>query len=359
MSGFEVEETGSGTLAVFRNDEPFLVQIVDGTFVIGQHRFGNEMLIRPYEPYVFEINKKAYRGYLRLRMNENEQGFETVNHVPLESYLLGVVGAEMQSYWEPEALKTQAVASRTYCLFIKERFGRGRTWDMTQSESTQVYRGIDAETPTIREAVTATTGQILAIPTPNGPDRIIPTYYSSSCGGHTEAAENVFGGEAYDSLRGVQCKYCVSVARRSNYYWKPVTMTMQEISDKLMKRYSTLEKLELITDFNVSKLGYKGRAIRVQLIGKNGKTDTLRGEDFRLCLDSTGRKIKSAIFTVEKNKNLVTFQNGLGFGHGVGLCQCGAQGMAVKGKTYKDILTYYFPGSTLATLFPEEAIAQP
>jgi stage II sporulation protein D len=225
---------------------------------------------------------------------------------------------------------------------------------LTQSEATQVYRGLEAETSTVREAVLATTGQVLVTRSANGQENIFPTYYSSSCGGHTEAAENVFGGEAIAPLKGVQCKYCVTVARRSNYYWKPVTMTMQQISDRLMKRYPSLEKLKSISDFNVTKLGYKSRVVRVKLMGENGKTDTLRGEDFRLCLDPTGRKIKSAIFTVERKGNKVTFQNGLGFGHGVGLCQCGAQGMARDGKAYNSILSYYFPESRLTTITPVE-----
>ena len=126
-----------------------------------------------------------------------------------------------------------------------------------------------------------------------------------------------------------------------------------------MQRYPTLEKLEGISDFKVTKLGYKGRAVRVRLTGKNGATDTLRGEDFRLCLDPTGRKIKSATFIVEKNGNRITFQNGLGFGHGTGLCQCGAQGMARKGKTYKDILGHYFPESKLVTIDTKETPTQP
>jgi stage II sporulation protein D len=355
VSGFEVEDLTSKTLADFRSDEPFGVRVSDGMLVIGKHRFDGAILVRPHEPHVFQINDKQYRGHLRLSIHESEPTFEAVNLVPLESYLFGVVGAEMQSYWEPQALKAQAVASRTYCLYIKDRFGKNRTWDMTQSESSQVYRGLDAETQTVRAAVSATAGEILVAPsTDDDREVILAAYYSSSCGGHTEAAENAFGGERSDSLRGVQCRYCAGVARRSNYYWKPVTMTMQDISEKLMRRYSALKKLETLTDFKVSKLGYKSRVVRVKLIGKNGETDTVRGEDFRLCLDPTGRKIKSAIFTVEKKGTMISFQNGLGFGHGVGLCQCGAQGMARKGKTYKDILSHYFPESNLVTIYPKE-----
>lgn len=352
MSGFEVEDIDSGTLADFRVDESFVVQYSDGKLVIGEHRFGREILIRPHEPYVFRINDAEYRGYLRLGTRKSEHAFEAVNYAPLESYLYGVIGAEMQSYWEPEALKAQAVASRTYSLYIKNRFGQDRTWDMTQSESSQVYRGLKAETSTVRAAVLATAGEVLFAQSSDNSDSVIPAYYSSSCGGHTEAADHVFGGDAVVSLGGVQCDFCKDIARRSHFNWAPVSMTMHQISKKLMQRYSSLERLEAISDFKITKLGHKGRVIRVQLIGKNGETDTLRGEDFRLSLDPSGRKIRSAIFTAEKRKSQVVFLNGLGFGHGVGLCQCGTQGMARKGKTYKEILRYYYPESKLQTIYP-------
>jgi len=308
---------------------------------------------------VFRINDKRYRGHLRLRVNDSDPTFEVVNHVPLESYLFGVVGAEMQSYWEPEALKAQAVASRTYCLYIKDRFGKRRTWDVTQSESSQVYGGLKSETASVRQVVTDTTGEVLVCLNADGKELIFPTYYSSSCGGHTEAAANVFGGEQIVALSGTECRYCSGVARRSHFYWDPVKLTMPQISERLLKRYPTLEQLEAVTDFEIMKMGRKGRIVRVKLIGKSGKTDTLRGEDFRLSIDPTGRKLRSAIFGIERKDDTVIFQNGLGFGHGVGLCQCGAQGMARKGKTYKDILSHYFSGSKLVTIYPKEALTNP
>ena len=350
VSGLDVSDVDSGTVATFRSDEPFAVRLSDGALYVGEHRFGREVLVRPHDPYIFEINDVPYRGYLRMRVFEDEHGFEAVNHVPLESYLFGVVGAEMQSYWEPEALKAQAVSSRTYCLYTKDRFGRNRTWDMTQSESTQVYGGLNAETAIIRQVIKETSGQILVCPNAEGQEVVFPAYYSSSCGGHTEAAENVFGGDPLASLCGVECRFCADVARRSHFYWKPVSFQMMEISQKLLQRYPTLNKLEEITDFKIVKLGYKSRIVRVQLIGINGKTDTLRGEDFRLSLDPTGRKIRSAISVIERQGDTVIFQNGLGFGHGVGLCQCGAQGMARQGKTYKQILDHYFPSSKRVTI---------
>lgn len=350
-SGFSAEDLNSGAVAEFRCVEPVVVRAGRDAVVIGEHVFSGDVVIRPHEPYVFEIDGIAYRGHLRLYADKLKSEIKAVNQVPLESYLLGVVGAEMQSYWETDALRAQSVACRTYCLYIKDRYGADRRWDVTQTESNQVYRGVAAETIPVRQAVLDTAGQVLICPSgPDGRDLIFCTFYSSACGGHTEDSRNVFGGEDIVSLHGVRCRYCSSVARNSNYYWPSVTMAMPQISDKLIARYPNLKRLETIKGLKVVKLGHRGRTVRVKLIGTNGKQDSLRGEDLRLTLDPTGRKIKSTIFSMEKHGNTVTFQNGMGFGHGVGLCQCGAQGMARKGYSYDQILNHYFPESRIVSI---------
>lgn len=348
QSGFLLEDLETGMVADFGYHDEVPVRTDGSRISVGEHCFNSDILIKPNDPYVFTIEGRDYRGQLRLKIEDGL--IQAINSVPLESYLFGVVGAEMQSYWEPEALKTQAVCSRTYCLFIKNRFGRNRNWDLRQSESHQVYGGLQSETPAVKQAVTLTTGQVLVCRDEDGQNVLFPTYYSSSCGGHTEDSQSVFGGEQIRALSGVQCDQCRIVARHKDFYWPPVSYTIEQISEKLMTRYPALEKLGTIKDFEIDKLGYKSRVIRVRLIGTNNNSDNVRGEDFRLCLDPTGRKLKSTLFSVRKEGSVVTFQNGLGFGHGVGLCQCGAQGMARNGKTYQDILDHYFPESELVEI---------
>lgn len=347
-SGFLLEDLTTGTVANFEYGRDVPVQTDGLRITVGEHTFGSDVLIQPYEPFVFTIQDSDYRGHLRLTAVDRH--LQAINSLPLESYLYGVVGAEMQSYWEPEALKAQSVCCRNYCLSIKDRFGQNRIWDVRKSESHQVYGGLRSETAAVRQAVSSTEGQLLVCENGDGQSVLFPTYYSSSCGGHTESSQNVFGGQSYTSLSGVECPWCRNIARQKDFYWKPVTFTMDQISEKLTKRYASLNRLEGIADFEIVKLGRKSRITRVRLIGSNGKTDSVRGEDFRLCLDPTGRKIKSAIFSAEKNGSAVTFQNGTGFGHGVGLCQCGAQGMARNGEDYQSILEYYFPDSELVRI---------
>ncbi len=105
----------------------------------------NEVILSPERPHVFSFNGVSYRGKLQLIVNPTGHGFDAINVVPLEPYLAGVVGEEMPDYWEPEALKAQAVAARTYCLYIRSRFGTTRNWDVSRTQANQVYGGIQAE----------------------------------------------------------------------------------------------------------------------------------------------------------------------------------------------------------------------
>ena len=94
----------------------------------------------PDKPFIFTVNQRSYRGNLVFVLNEDGSSFDVVNVVPLEAYLAGVIGAEMPNYWEPEALKAQTIAARTYCLYIKRRFGPRRSWDSTPRSSSSTGR---------------------------------------------------------------------------------------------------------------------------------------------------------------------------------------------------------------------------
>ncbi len=348
-NGFTIEDVNNGVVAEFDNNTTLRVQLLENRILIGEHIFSGDVMLKTRDPFAFTLDGKDYRGNLRFVLRTDGTALQAVNHVPLESYLLGVVGAEMHSYWEPEALKAQAVAARTYCLYIKNRFGKRRSWDLSATQANQVYRGIAAETKTVEHAVQATAGQVLVCDDENGNERIFCSYYSSSCGGHTEDAKNVFG-ETVPPLTGVKCPYCKDIAKQRNFHWKPVTLTTQQVSESLLARYASLAKLEAIVDLEIIERGHLDRVTRVRLIGKNGKTDTVRGEDLRLSLDPTGRKLKSTLFRMTQKGQKFEFTDGRGFGHGVGLCQCGAQGKARKGADYREILRFYYPDSKLVTI---------
>jgi stage II sporulation protein D len=315
---------------------------------------GDDIILSADGTHILGLNDQRYRGQLRLMVNPDGRTFNVVNFVPLEPYLAGVVGAEMPDYWEPEALKAQAIAARTYCLYAKNHIGRSRNWDVSSTQASQVYKGVNAESSMIWLAINATYGKVLTLRGGrSASDGMFPSYFSSICGGHTEDSERVYGDSA-EPLRGVPCPYCRDTARMTLFYWPKAQVDREVVTRQLVAKYPKLEALGGIKDIEVTEKSTYGdfsRITRVRLIGETGKTDTIRGEDLRLALDPTGRKIQSTICTIVPWGNGWAFLGGRGWGHGVGLCQYGAQGMARQRKSYRDILQYYYPGSEVVNLY--------
>jgi len=335
-------------------DIPISLELTNGRITIAGQTFAHDkVVIFPDDPYIFNLNGSDYRGKLRLIINPDGNSFDVINLVPPEPYLAGVVGAEMPGYWEPEALKAQAIAARTYCFYIKKRFGTNRDWDMKQTAAHQVYRGLSAESAQIWHIVNETKGQVITCKQSDGPEDIFPAYYSSTCGGHTENSKNVFG-DSFEPLIGVPCPYCQDVAKPKFFFWPMIQFDEADITTKLLQRYSQLKQLGKITNITVagqSDYGEFSRLTKVKLLGSTGKSDFLRAEDFRLAIDPTGRKLRSTICQIIKLSDKWAFFSGRGWGHGVGMCQCGVQGMARDGKNTKQILSYYYPGSKIKSIY--------
>jgi len=337
-----------------QTDDPTAVVLTDGRITIGGQVFTNEeVTVAPDEPYIFNLNGADYRGNLKLIANPDGSSFDAINLVPPEPYLAGVVGAEMPSYWEKEALKAQAIAARTYCFYIKKRFGAARPWDLKQTAAHQVYRGLSAESAQVWNAVNQTKGQVLACRQSDGSEDIFPAYYSSTCGGHTENSEGVFG-DSFPSLASIPCPYCQDVAKPKFFFWPMIQFDKTYIESRLTQRYPSLKELGRITEIDIveqSDYGQFSRLTKLKLVGSTGKSDFLRAEDFRLAVDPSGRKFKSTICEIVDMKTKWAFLSGRGWGHGVGMCQCGAEGMARTGATARQILSFYYPGSKIMSMY--------
>ncbi len=342
---------------------------------IGQQLFKTRrLIIEPQSHLPFTINNQSYRGSLEFITNNDSNSMMAINNVPLETYLAGVMAAEMPSYWETEALKAQAIAARTYCLYIKSRFGESRLWDVRTTQANQVYKGVAAETIRTTNAVNSTAGLVLCCEQEAGACEPFGAYYSSVCGGHTENAQDVFG-ESAAALKGVDCPYCRQITRPDIFYWPMATFDKQYATEKLIDRYPNLKELGRIEKIepakeNVYDNNFK-RIVSVKLTGSakqtpkvSGreinepnlpqalpKTAYLRAEDLRLAIDPTGAKIQSASCTIVSLKDEFIFVAGKGFGHGVGLCQYGARQMAREGKTAQEILNFYYPNSRIKILY--------
>jgi stage II sporulation protein D len=343
--------------------QPAKITLSGGRLMLGETVLpGNQVVLSPRSPYVFSLNGDDYRGRLQLVVGSQGRGFDVINLIPLEPYLAGVVGEEMPDYWEPEALKAQAIAARTYCLYIKNRFGPGRTWDVSRTQSSQVYGGVRAESSQVWDAVNGTFGKVVVTAGQSSGPRLrpdvlsralFPAYFSSVCGGHTTDSADVFG-ESFAALKGTVCPYCKDVAKLGLFYWPMAQFDRGTVTKQLMQRYPKLEALGEIQDVVVAEkqdYGEFSRLTKIKLVGTTGKTDTLRGEDLRLAIDPTGRKIKSTICHIVSWGDGWAFLSGRGWGHGVGLCQCGAEGLARSGKDAREILQYYYPGCEIVTVY--------
>ncbi len=357
VSSFGVLDAKTQTTQA-RFDRPALpvsVVISAGRITIAGRSFtGNELLIVPDAPHIFNLNGDDYRGKLKLILNPDHSSFDAVNYVPLEPYLASVVGAEMPYYWEPAALQAQAIAARTYCLYIKRRFGTGRTWDVTKTQAHQVYLGLASESRQVWNTVNKTHGRVLVCKQTNGRRDLFPTYYSSTCGGHTENSKNVFGGESFEPLVGVPCPFCKYVAKPKYFFWPMAQFDKSYVTTALLQRYPKLKPLGKIVNIIPTKKtdhGEFSRLTSVKLLGSNGKTGFLRAEDLRLTIDPTGRKVRSTTFEIHNMGDKWAFLSGRGWGHGVGMCQCGAQAMARQGRTAKQILFHYYPNSKIVTVY--------
>lgn len=349
-AGFSAVDAATWSRTNFgKKDGAVEVGVSAGRIIVAGKLFGREVVIRPGRPFVVSVNGERYRGNLKLIARSDGRSFDVINMLPVEAYLAGVVGGEMPSYWEPEALKAQAIASRTYGLFIKRSFGTGRKWDVRKTQANQVYGGVSAESATVWAAVNETAGLVLTCKGADGQEGIFPTYFSSTCGGHTQSSKDVFG-DSYSVLGGVECPYCQNVAKMSFYFWPMAEFGTDEVSEKLIKRYPKLEglkEIEAIEPFKISEYGNFGRITSARLIGREGKSGYLRGEDLRLTVDPSGTKIRSAACRILKVGDKFRFYAGRGYGHGVGMCQCGTEGMARRGKRADQILSYYYPGSKI------------
>lgn len=250
----------------------------------------------------------------------------SIINLNMTDYLIGVVSSEMPASFNLEALKAQSVLARTYALKAKQTGKK-----LTDTVSTQSYIDIDQMKNKwensfntyynkIKNAVENTNGEYLSY---NG--NYIEALYHSTNNGKTESSLDVFG-NYYPYLISVSSEY----DKNASSYLRTINMPLDTISNKL--------GLNLNNDSVISILSYTD--------GGNIKEININGNNF------SGKKVRellglrSADFDIsisDNNANITT----RGYGHGVGMSQYGANGMANAGYSYKDILSHYYPGATL------------
>lgn len=279
------------------------------------------MWIEPTADGYVYIGDHWYRG--KTLLLPTTQGLTAINYVDLEQYLYSVLGGEMNGNWPLEALKAQAVAARTYAIYKRENESNG-TYDVVNTQASQVYKGIVSESPGTHTAVKTTAGQVLTYK-----DKVILAVFHACSGGHTENVEDVWS-QPLPYLRGV-VGYDENVG--ACQWAKTVT------GEELNQRIAGIGAVKSLTP----TLSPYGSIKSMTFVGDRG-TRELRGEALRNALG-----LRSTRFTITAEPVGLRF-NGRGWGHGLGMSQWGAYNLAQQGVKYQQILAHYYRDTRIANL---------
>ncbi len=319
----------------------------------------------------FTVDGRQYRGEVHI-WGLPDGTVQVINEVDLEAYLRGVVPAEMPAEWPLEALKAQAIAARTYALRHCVAGGRHEGFDLCDGTHCQVYAGAGREHPRTDRAVKDTQGVVLWFG-----DRLADTVYHAHAGGRTEDAEQIWG-SAVPYLRGRP------VPAEPPRLW---SWMLPEV--ELLQALARVVRQEVegpLVEFNVLQWFPSGRVRRVSLVTPSGQY-VVSAERLRSAIGAT--RVRSGFWEVAKGQertmilgmsaaqvaavlpagdpvritrlvpapalgvSYCTRQEPLwvfwgdGFGHGVGMSQWGAQGLALDGWTHGQILQFFYPGTRL------------
>ncbi len=305
------------------------------------------------------LGGRRFRGTLSI--SREGDSLLVVNHLAVEDYLRGVVPLEIGARRpnESEAIAAQAIAARsfTYSRVAARRRDPVRRYDLIADVSDQVYGGVDSEVELATQMVTATTDLVLKFG-----GRPIEAVYSSSCGGATADAAEVwaFGGQPYlrsvsDTIPGSTGTFC-GIAPR--YSWT-VTLNSRDLVaslDAYLKNYVKVNgKITWVEKITASPKTPSGRVGSVTVATNTGSYQ-VTGDKIRFVLrPPSGEILRSTMFDMiaaeETGAGVVRFEaRGSGYGHGVGMCQWGAIGRARAGQQFAQILGTYYPGTKIESI---------
>lgn len=304
----------------------------DGVLFGGKFFSTNRIALEPDRDASITVNKRRFRGHVSILVSA-DQTLNVINVVDLEQYVKGVLYHEISHKWPMEAIKSQAVATRSYAIFAMEQ-NKGKTFDVTNDIYSQVYGGKNSERYRTGLAVDETRGEVLTYK-----GKILPAFFHATCGGITESASEVWNIDL-PALQGELCPYCKMSPHRQ---WKR-NFRLKTIQDKLnAKGY----RIGLIKSIEIIERNASDRIKMLRITSRDGNTMTIHGKDFRNIVGPND--IRSNSYEIVMRGYYADFY-GRGWGHGVGLCQWGALGMAQLHFDYKAILRHYYPGTRLEDL---------
>ena len=306
----------------------------------------------------------------------------SINKVPVEDYLKGVVPSEIPASWYMEALKAQAVAARTYAVsYTNNSIPYG--YHVVDNQNSQVYNGINKEYSSTNKAVEETENQLIYYN-----NNLISAFYHSTSGGKTADSGNVWN----YTLPYLKSKEDVFSNISPHTEWS-ITYTKEELIDLLSEEFKTEDiydmdvgevshdervletsiktdkgEIKLIKEETRAVLGYSklkstwfniSKNNQLSVLGRENKYEINIAENTKISFDEN--QVKKDIIGYNKTEEILNIENtlkiktspdiftleGRGWGHGIGMSQYGAKQMAEEGFTYKEILEYYYTGVTV------------
>lgn len=313
-------------------------EVVGGVSLNGKKAW--QITVKPKEKgFIYVASNRSaggrwYRGEVKLVRSSS--GITVINDLNIEDYVASVVGKEMYPVWPLEALKAQAVAARSYAIF-QQRNPKYQLFDVLSTTTSQVYAGLDGEANTTQTAAQATAGQVLTYQ-----GKVIESVFHSASGGHTENSEDVWV-RAVPYLRGVP-----DFDQAAPVFQWNLALTASQIRQRI-------PGIGDIISMTPTKTTPVGRVKILKVQGSRGSL-LMKGSDARRALG-----LKSTYFAAKPEFGPVAGTRGArptgfqivgqGSGHGLGMSQWGAYGLAMQGKTYQAILTHYFQGVSLKTIY--------
>ncbi|HRQ75069.1 MAG TPA: SpoIID/LytB domain-containing protein [Phycisphaerales bacterium] len=299
-----------------------------------------------------------YPGWLSLvpMSDTGPDAFDVVSHVALEMYLPGVLARELYNHWHLHTHAAQAIAARSFACSEHAYFITRRHFDLTNTQSSQAYVGSVTHARS-HEAVRMTIGKVLTH------DRLlVPGYYSSCCGGRAARALDAIGPNPMNGIAPLHGRPGPCVCEKAPVYAWASTQTNAALTRRLVvfgetTRNADLASLTTIASIVPSSVNEHGRPTHYRITDQRRHVVILPAETLRRAASHTGqglnppeRPIRSGFFEVSVTHQDVTFR-GFGFGHGVGMCQYGAETLALRGTPYHEILKWYYPGAEIVQAY--------
>ncbi len=309
----------------------------------------------PSEIETGHTTKKIVGSVVLHKRKDQTNTFDLIAHVPVEQYLPGVLAGELFAHWHPTTFIAQAVAARSYA--IAQHLSRKDTshFDVEDGPSSQMFLG-EVSLDVAHRAVKDSRGIVLAW---NG--EVIPAYYCACCGGVAATATDAISGAAIHNIPPLQGQSEVDVCTKLDIHRWSVLRSSRAVRKRLNACASKMSVPEFsgvrtIRSVKPSSINEHGRPTSLAIYDRTNNPTEVRARDFIRAVNANIPTLPKPTPTIWSSNLVANKQGaniqfeGTGMGHGVGLCQYGAQERAGRGESWEEILAWYYPQAAISSL---------